>query len=159
MKNPNLAMNMSQSVDLLLPACSQWTSVRIDINDVVRAAVDGSASKASVQSVILVATKSDSTFTGMDNAGVGSVKVQLYGSRMCITADVDEVMGHILSDSTAEAIQWLTKLEADALPDISEVSSLRAFLVRVGDVVFHPPGMVIVDRPCNGECSLYAPAT
>lgn len=101
-----------------------------------------------ISKVFLVGQKQDTVFDGLESQGMSTLKLQLFGSRLVIAADIEEVLSFFpeCQGNIKSAIDKFKALTVEELPDSFSMPSLCAMHVRVGDMVFCPYGYLTCEK-------------
>ena len=121
------------------------------------------AAREWLRSCFLSGQKLQMVHHGADLASFASMRLQLEGTRLLITARLSEVAAICQQELNAEGnleradgpyqanvqdcVNWLIRL--DEVPPATQIPSLCSALMKPGDVTYLPPGYLVVDKACH----------
>ncbi|CAK9099080.1 DnaJ-like 1 [Durusdinium trenchii] len=160
-ENPELS-TAQQDVLALVPGDSDWPFIP---EEAVLIKGDKDSKKREdvlydfFSSCFLAGQRRDFIHHGAELSGLGSVKVQLEGSRIICMALATEIASYLQSHgentedeiTMAKCSSWLLRIESGSIPKVTEMPSLCAGSVKPGDVLYTPPGYLIVDKVVNED--------
>ena len=148
---------------------SHRESCRINAPRFCRSASNGlteeemKAAREWLRSCFLSGQKLQMVHHGADLASFASMRLQLEGTRLLITARLSEVAAICQQELNAEGnleradgpyqanvqdcVNWLIRL--DEVPPATQIPSLCSALIKPGDVTYLPPGYLVVDKACH----------
>ena len=97
----------------------------------------------------------DSTYTGLESQGLGTVQIQLSGGRLAIFVAVDDLLNFFpeCKGNLKMAVDLFSALETKGdLPDTFALPSLCCIYARTGDLVYCPCGFVCFEKSITEMC-------
>lgn len=57
----------------------------------------------------------------------------------------------LLQVTFEQCSNWLLRMDSESLPSVETLPSLRAGIAKSGDILYTPPGMIIIDKVVNED--------
>ena len=130
-----------------------WSEFELDCESFLDDEQRSSLAFQQLKAVWVVANKPDTSSSGLDSQGLGTLRLQVQGGRLVAMAHVSELMHYFRKDSLPEVLAEFQKITDDEVPDSWEVPSFSCDYVKTGDVTYTPPGFLMAEK-CITDASV-----